>query len=186
MNLPILIIKIVKVIISKFSQRSTFTHRQDCKEIQPVHPKVDQSWVFTGRIDVETETNPLAAWCEKLTHLKRPWCWEGLRAGGEGDDREWDGWMTSLTQWTWVWVDSRSWWWTGRPGMPRSMGSQRVRHDWATDLKLSSFFFFFDMRQEKYLLGESRCSTLRYCRQPVNIMLMLWRSKNQMDTPCQD
>ena len=61
MNLPILIIKIVKVIISKFSQRSTFTHRQDCKEIQPVHPKVDQSWVFTGRIDVETETNPLAA-----------------------------------------------------------------------------------------------------------------------------
>ena len=100
MNLPILIIKIVKVIIRKFSQRSTFTHCHDCKEIQPVHPKVDQSWVFIGRIDVETETNSLAAWCKELTHLKRPWCWEGLRAGGEGDDREWDGWLTSLTQWT--------------------------------------------------------------------------------------
>ena len=57
----------------------------------------------------------LATWCEELTHLKRPWCWERLRAGGEGDDRRWDGWMASPTQWTWVWVDSGSWWWTGRP-----------------------------------------------------------------------
>ena len=53
----------------------------------------------------------LATWCEELTHLKRPWCWERLRAGGEGDDRGWDGWMASPTQWTWVWVDSRNWWW---------------------------------------------------------------------------
>ena len=65
--------------------------------------------------------------------LKRPWCWERLRAG-EGDDRGWDGWMVSLTQWTWVWVDSGSWWWTGRPGMLQFMGSQRVGHDWATEL----------------------------------------------------
>ena len=57
------------------------------------------------------------------------WCWERLRAGGERDDREWDGWMASPTQCTWVWVGSRSWWWTGRPGVPQSMGSQRVRHD---------------------------------------------------------
>ena len=71
-------------------------------------------------------------WCEGLTHLKRPWCWEGLRA--EGDDRGWDGWMASLTQWTWVWVKSGSWWWTGRPGVLRSMGSQRVGQDWATEL----------------------------------------------------
>ena len=63
---------------------------------------------------------------------KRPWCWERLRAG-EGDDRGWDGWMASPTQWTWVWVDSESWWWTGRPGMLRSMGSQRVGHDWETE-----------------------------------------------------
>ena len=61
-------------------------------------------------------------------------CWEGLGAGGEGDDRGWDGWMASLTRWTWVWVNSGSWWWTGRPGMLRFMGSQRVRHDWVTEL----------------------------------------------------
>ena len=61
-------------------------------------------------------------------------CWEGLGAGREGDDRRWDGWMASLTRWMWVWVNSGSWWWTGRPGMLRIMGSQRVRHDWATEL----------------------------------------------------
>ena len=69
-----------------------------------------------------------------LTHWKRLWCWEGLGAGGEGDNRGWDGWMASLTRWTWVWVNSGSWWWTGRPGVLRFMGSQRVGHDWATDL----------------------------------------------------
>ena len=79
-------------------------------------------------------SNTLATWCEKLTHWKRPWCWEKLGAGGEGDDRGWDGWMASSTQWTWVWVDSRSWWWTGRPGVPRFMGSQRIGHDWMTEL----------------------------------------------------
>ena len=73
-------------------------------------------------------------WCEELTRLKRPWCWERLKAGGEGDDREWDGWMASLTQWTWVWVNSWSWWWTGRPGVLQFMGSQRVGHDWATEV----------------------------------------------------
>ena len=67
-------------------------------------------------------SNTLATWCKELTHLKRPWCWERLKAGGEGDDRGWDGWMASPTQWTWVWVNSGSWWWTGRPGVLRSMG----------------------------------------------------------------
>ena len=76
----------------------------------------------------------LATWCEELTHLKRLWCWERLKVGGEGDERRWDGWMASLTQWTWVWVDSGSWWWTGRPGVLRFTGSQRVGHDWATQL----------------------------------------------------
>ena len=66
--------------------------------------------------------------------LGKPWCWERLRAGGEGDDRGWDCWMASPTQWTWVWVNSGSWWWTGRPGVLRFMGSQRVGHDWATEL----------------------------------------------------
>ena len=66
--------------------------------------------------------------------LKRPWCWERLRAGGKGDERGWGGWMASPTQWTWVWVDSGSWWWTGRPGVLRFMGLQRVRHNWVTEL----------------------------------------------------
>ena len=69
-----------------------------------------------------------------LTHLKRPWYWERLKAGGEGVDRGWDGWLTSSTRWTWVWVNSRSWWWTGRPCVLQSVGSQSVRHDWATEL----------------------------------------------------
>ena len=108
----------------------------DCKVIQPVHPKGDQSWVFTGRTDAEAETpNTLATSCEELTYWKRPWCWEGLGAGGEGDDRGWDGWMASPTPWVWVWVNSGSWWWTGRPGVLWFMASQRVGHDWAPELK---------------------------------------------------
>ena len=79
-------------------------------------------------------SSTLATSCEELTHWKRLWCWEGLGAGGEGDDRGWDGWMASLTWWTWVWVNSGSWWWTGRCSVLWFMGSQRVGHDWATDL----------------------------------------------------
>ena len=70
----------------------------------------------------------------RMTHWKRPWCWASLKAR-EGDDRGWDGWMTWLTTWTWVWTISRSWWWTGKPSVLHSMGLQRVGHDWATELK---------------------------------------------------
>ena len=107
----------------------------DCKEIQPLHSEGDQSWVFTGRTDAKAETPVL--WPPHVKSWligKRLWCCEGLWAGGEGDDRGWDGWMASPTRWTWVWVNSRSWWWTGRPGVLRFMGSQRVGHDWATEL----------------------------------------------------
>jgi len=65
---------------------------------------------------------------------QKPWCWERLKAGGEGDDRVRDGWMASWIQWTWVWVNSSSWWWTGKPGILQSMGSQRIGHNWATEL----------------------------------------------------
>ena len=78
-------------------------------------------------------SNILPTSCEKLTHWERPWYWEGLGAG-EGDNRGWDGWMASPTRWTRVWVNSGSWWWTGRPGVLRFMGSQRIGHDWATEL----------------------------------------------------
>ena len=76
-----------------------------------------------------------------MPHLKRSWCWERLKAGREGDDSGWDGWMASETQWTWVWVTSRSWWWTRRPGVLRFMGSPRVGHDWATELNLPTHEF---------------------------------------------
>ena len=116
----------------------------DCKEIQPAHPKGDQSWVFTGRTDVEAETPILwATWWEEPTHGKRPW-------GAEADDRGWGGWMASPTQWTGVWVNSRSWWWTGKPGVVRFMGLQRVGHNWASELnwtfrhpKLTNRMFMF-------------------------------------------
>ena len=106
----------------------------DCKEIQPVHPKGNQSWVFIGRTNIWSwNSNTLATYCEEVTHLKRPWCCKRLKPG-EGDNRAWDGWKASLTQWTRVWVNSRCWWWTGRPVMLQFMGSQRVRRDWATEL----------------------------------------------------
>jgi len=84
-------------------------------------------------------SNTLATWCEWLTHLKRPWCWERLKVRGEGDDRGWDGWMASPMQWTSVWVNSGSWWWTGRPGLLQSMGSQSVGHNWVTELNWTNF-----------------------------------------------
>ena len=106
----------------------------DCKEIQPVHPKGNQSWMFIGRTDVEAET--LILWPPDV----KSWLiWKDPDAGKDWGREEkgtmgWDGWMASPTRWTWVWVDSGSWWWTGRPGVLQFMGSQRVRHDWATEL----------------------------------------------------
>ena len=106
----------------------------DCKEIKPVNPKGNQSWIFIGRTDAEADAPILwPTWCEELTHLKRPWGWERLKAGGEGDDRGWDGWMASPTRWTWVWVSSGSWWWAGRPGALQSNGvtkSQTQLSEW--------------------------------------------------------
>ena len=106
----------------------------DCKEIQPVHSEGDQSWVFFDRTDAKAETPILWPPHAKSWLIGRLWCWEGLGAGGEGDDRGWDGWMASPTWWTWVWVNSGSWWWTGWPGVLQFMGSPRVGHDWATEL----------------------------------------------------
>ena len=94
----------------------------DCKGIKLVHPIhwKDCCWSWNS--------SPLATWWEGLTHWKRPWCWERLKAGGEGDDRGWDGSMASLTQWIWIWASYRSWWWTGKPGLLQSMGTTSIRH----------------------------------------------------------
>ena len=106
----------------------------DCKEIQSVHSKGDQPWVFFGRTDPKAETPILWPPHAKSWLIGKDSCLEGLSAVGKGDDRGWDGWMASLTRWTWVWVNSGSWWWTGRPGMLQFMGSQRIGHYWATEL----------------------------------------------------
>ena len=95
----------------------------DCKEIKPAYPKGNQSWIFIRRTDAEAET-PIF-WppdAKRLSHWERPWCWERLKAGREGEDRGWDGWTASLTQWTWVWASSGRWWWTGKPGVLRLWG----------------------------------------------------------------
>ena len=91
--------------------------------------------------------------CEELTHWKRLWCWEGLGAGGEGNDRGWDVWMASPTQWTWVWVNSGSWWCTGRPGVLQFMGSQRVGYDWATELNWTEYWNAFTFSPVDGYLG---------------------------------
>ena len=115
----------------------TFESPLDCKEIQQLHPKGNQSEYSLEGLMLKLKLQYFGTWCEELTNWKRPWCWERLRAGGEGDGRGWDGWMASPTQWTWVWVNFGSWWCFGRPSRLQSMGSQRVGHDWATELNFT-------------------------------------------------
>ena len=112
----------------------TFESLLNCKEIQPVNPQGNQSWIFIGRTDAEAETPIL--W---PLDVKNQLIWKDPDAAK--DWRQEEKGMTedetaSLTQWTWVWVGSRSWWWTGKPGMLLSTGLQRVGHDWTTDLRL--------------------------------------------------
>ena len=113
----------------------------DCQETQPVHPKGDQSWVFIGGTDVEAETPIL--W---PPDVKSWFIWKDPNAGKDWRREEkemdwgWDGWKASPAQWTWIWVSSRSWWWRERPGMLQSMGSQRVTHDWVTDLNWTEYW----------------------------------------------
>ena len=125
----------------------------DCKEIQPVHPKGNQSWIFIGRTDVEAETLILGHLIRRADSFEKTlMLLERLKARGEGDSRGWDGWMASLTQWKWVWANSGRQWRTGKPGILQSMGSQRVGHNselswapelnWTTILSRTSLFFW--------------------------------------------
>ena len=136
------------VVLEKTSEISL-----DSKEIKPVNPKGHRPWIFTGRTDVEAEapilwpvlgvhwkdwcwswnSKPLATWREELTHWKRPWCWERLKAGGEGDNNGWDGWMASLIQRAWTWANSGRCWGAGRTCMLQSTGVTRVEHNLATE-----------------------------------------------------
>ena len=122
--------------------------------VQPVHSEGDQPWDFFRRTDAKAETPVLwpphvKSWLiGELTHWRRLWFWEGLRAGGERGDRGWDGWMASLTRWTRVWVNSGSWWWTGRPGVLRFMWSQSWTQlsDW-TELNSQQRIHGFSMSE---------------------------------------
>ena len=104
------------------------------KSNQSILKEMSPEYSLEGLMLKLTNSNTLATSFKELTHWKRLWCWARFKAGGKGDDRGWDGWMASATRWTWVWVDSGCWWWTGRPGVLQSMGSKRVGHNWATEL----------------------------------------------------
>ena len=106
----------------------------ECKEIQPVHPKGNQSWIFIGRTDAEAETPVLWPPMRRTDSFEKTLMLGKIAGGREGDDRGWDGWMVSRTWWTWVWVNSGSWWWTWRPGVLQSMELKRVGQDWLTEL----------------------------------------------------
>ena len=129
----------------------------DCKEIQAVHPKGNQPWIFIGRTDAEAKA-PMPwppdenSWLTgKDPDAGKGWRWEEKGMTG------WVGWMASLTWWTWVWVNSGSWWWTGKPGMLQSMGSQRVRHDWATELNWTDCPPVVAMCSRKQTHSEGQC-----------------------------
>ena len=115
----------------------------DCKEIKPINPKGNQSWIFIGRTDAEAEAPIL--WPpdgKNWLNGKDPDGWEKLKAGGEGGDGEWDGWVASPNQWTWVWANSRSWWWTGKPGVLQSMGFKESNMtEWLNSSNCSRWLF---------------------------------------------
>ena len=138
----------------------------DCKEIQPVRPKGDQFWVFIGRTDAEAETPIL--W---PTAAKSWLIWKDPGAGknwGEGANKGWNGWMASQTQWTWVWVESGSWWWTGRPGVVQFIMSRRVRHRWATELNWNECWHeLFAFSSE----NKNKCKK-------INVHWTLWKEHN--------
>ena len=142
------------------------TRRSNQSVLKKINPNIHwKDWCWSWN------SNTLATWCEELTHWKRPWCWERLKAGREGDDRGQDGWMALLTQWTWVWANSGRWWRAGRPGLLQSMGLQRVAHNWPTEQQQLQFpkcsslceptttflLYSFQRNVEKRGKGQGKC-----------------------------
>ena len=113
----------------------------DSKKIKPVNPKWNQSWIFIGRTDAEAKAPHFGHLMRRTDSLEKTMMLGKIEGRRRRDDRGWDGWMASPTQWTWVWENSESWWRTGRPGVLQSMGSQRVRHDWVTELNWTEELF---------------------------------------------
>ena len=125
--------------------RVPWTARRSNQSILKISPGISLEGMM-----LKLKLRTLATSCEELTHWKRLWCWEVLGTGGEGDDWGCDGWMASLTRCTSVWVNSGRWWWTGRSAMLRFMGSQRVGHDWATEL---NWFLPGEFHGQRSLVG---------------------------------
>ena len=139
----------------------TFESPLDCKEIQLVNPKKSvlnihwKDWCWSWNSDT------LATWCKELTHWKGSWSWERLMVGGEGDNRGRDGWMASLMQWTWIWLSSRSWWWTGKPGMLQSSGSRKVGPNWVTELNwLNNNYMLALLSSLRFFKGHQLCKLI--------------------------
>ena len=157
----VLLIKAMIFPVVMYGCESWTIKKADCKELMLLNCGVgEDSWESLGLNGDPTSpswrksvlnihwknwcwswnSNNLATWFKGLAHWKRPWCWARLKAEGEGDDSTWDGWMASPTQWTWVWTNSRIWWWTRKAGVLQSVGSQRVRQNWVTELNWSRFY----------------------------------------------
>ena len=127
------------------------------------------------RLMLKLKLQYLATWCKELTHWKRPWCWERLKAGGDEDDRGWDGWMASPTQWTWVWTSSGKWWWTGKPGRLQSMGLQRVRQAWASEKQHHHIRKPWD-NEERMAITCSQQFQLLECLDSFAFLTQMWRT----------
>ena len=139
-----------------------------------VHPKRDQSWVFTGRTDIEADT-PILWPPDAKSWLtgKDPDAGKDWRLEEKGTTEGWDGWMASPTQWTWVWVNSGSWWRTGKPGVLQSMGLQRVGHDWVTELNWLILYrlclTYSGLRPDKIILSWKYCKFAFNASKALNI-----------------
>ena len=163
----------------------------DCKEIKPINPKGNQSWIFILRTHAVAETPILRPPDGKNWLIRKdPDAGKDWRQEEKGTtNRGWDGWMASRTQWTWVWVNSGSWWWTGRPGMLQSMGSLRVGHDWATELNWTDSYSRWCVNPTFSNLGEKRKLEWLSSLEPFALQTLLpihfWmRSAKGVCLPC--
>ena len=120
------------VMLEKVLERVPWTARSNQSILKEISPEYSLEGLMLKLY------NTLDTWCKELIHWKKPWYWERLKAGGEGGNRGWDGWMASLTQRTWVCTSSKSWWWTGKPGVLQSMGLKELGHSWMTELNWES------------------------------------------------
>ena len=152
-----------------FIKEKTLDSPLDCKEVKPVNSKGNQPWIFIGRI---WSSNILATWCKEPTHWKRPWCWKILKTRGEGGNREWDGWMASQTQWTWVWANweimkDREVCWTVVRGVAKSW---TWFSDWITTMKKAIWARWSCVRRRVYVFVCTYVKLLQLCMTRCNPM----------------